>query len=184
MKIPIEAPQSDYYSSDDHSADSREESVFKLVEPSPSSNSHEKGGPPSSDQVTIALITDCPTVIIHVGKCYKALINSIAVISLVRYSTYQTIENNFKTAITVMPIQLNTADGSPLTALGMTGLQLRIADFKFLHIFIICDKLPKIEQLFGIHIQKKYSLSYAWDKEKNCYIQEAGKFLTYTVNCE
>ena len=29
-----------------------------------------------------------------------------------------------------------------------------------------------------------FSLSYAWDKEKNCYIQRDGKFLTYTRNCE
>ena len=27
-------------------------------------------------------------------------------------------------------------------------------------------------------------MSYAWDKEKNCYIQKVGKFLTYTRNCE
>ena len=28
-------------------------------------------------------------------------------------------------------------------------------------------------------IQKKFSLSYAWDKDKNCYIQWNGKFLVY-----
>ena len=28
------------------------------------------------------------------------------------------------------------------------------------------------------------SLSYAWDREKNCYIQEEGRFLTYTRNCD
>ena len=78
----------------------------------------------------------------------------------------------------------NTADGSPMTALGMTALQLRIADFKFTHNFIICDRLPDTEILFGIDIQKKISLSYVWDKEKNCYIQKGGRFLTYTRNCE
>ena len=31
---------------------------------------------------------------------------------------------------------------------------------------------------------KKFSISYAWDKEKNCFIQKEGKFLTYTRNCE
>ena len=36
----------------------------------------------------------------------------------------------------------------------------------------------------GIDIQKKFSLSYAWDKEKNCYIPKDGRFLTYTRNCE
>ena len=28
------------------------------------------------------------------------------------------------------------------------------------------------------------AISYAWNKEKNCYIQRDGKFLTYTQNCE
>ena len=63
-------------------------------------------------------------------------------------------------------------------------LQLRIADFKFSHYFIKCDGLPKMELLFGIDVQKKFSLSYAWDREKNCYIQKEGRFLTYTRNCE
>ena len=33
-------------------------------------------------------------------------------------------------------------------------------------------------------MQRKFSISYAWDKEKNWYIQKEGKFLTYTRNCE
>ena len=41
-----------------------------------------------------------------------------------------------------------------------------------------------MEIIFGIDIQKKFSISYAWDKEKNCYVQRDGKFLTYTKNCE
>ena len=79
---------------------------------------------------------------------------------------------------------LNTADGSPMTALGMTKLHLRIAEFKFTHTFIICDRLPDPEIIFGIDVQKKFSLSYACDKEKNCCIQKDGRFLTYTQNCE
>ena len=31
---------------------------------------------------------------------------------------------------------------------------------------------------------KKISLSYAWDKEKYCYIQKDGRFHTSTRNCE
>ena len=31
---------------------------------------------------------------------------------------------------------------------------------------------------------KKFSLSYAWDKENNCYMQKDGRFLTYTQNCK
>ena len=71
-----------------------------------------------------------------------------------------------------------------MSALGMTALHLRIAEFKFTHNFIICDQLPEMELIFGIDIQRKFSISYAWDKEKNCYIQNEGKFLTYTKNCE
>ena len=114
---------------------------------------------------------ECPTITVHVGKCYKALIDSGAAISLVRYSMYHNIDNTLKSAIQVTLIQLNTADGSPMTALGITTLQLRIADFKFSHNFIICNRLPETELLFGISVQKKFSRSYAWDREKNCYIQ-------------
>ena len=48
-----------------------------------------------------------------------------------------------------------------------------------MHNFIICDQLPETELIFGIDIQKKFSLSYAWDKDKNCYMQRKGKFLVY-----
>ena len=41
-----------------------------------------------------------------------------------------------------------------------------------------------MELIFGIDMQRKFSLSYAWDKERNCYIQKEGKFLVYTNNCE
>ena len=71
-----------------------------------------------------------------------------------------------------------------MSALGSTALHLWIAEFKFTHNFIICDQLPETELIFGIDIQKKFSLSYAWDKEKNCYIQRNGKFLVYTHTCD
>ena len=71
-----------------------------------------------------------------------------------------------------------------MSTLGMTALHLRIAEFKFTHNFIICNWLPDMELIFGIDIQKKFSISYALDKEKNCYIQKEEKFLTYTRNCE
>ena len=54
-------------------------------------------------------------------------------------------------------------DGSPMMALGIMRLQLRIADFKFSHNFIICDRLPKTEMLFCIGVQKKFAISYTWD---------------------
>ena len=71
-----------------------------------------------------------------------------------------------------------------MTALVSTALHLWIAEFKFTHNFIICNQLPETEHIFGINIQKKFSLSYAWDKEKNCYIQRNGKFLVYTHSCD
>ena len=136
------------------------------------------------ETITVACIMDCPTITIHAGKCYRALINSGADISLKHYSTYKNIVDSYKTPIQPTTAKLNTADGYCMTALGMTALHLRIAEFKFTHNFVICDRLPYTEIIFSIDIQKKFSLSYAWDKEKNCYIQQDGKFLTYTQNCE
>ena len=80
--------------------------------------------------------------------------------------------------------RIEYSNGLPMTALGIMALQLRIPNFKFTYNFIICDRLPDMEILFGIDIQKKISLSYAWHKEKNCCIQKDGRFLTYTWNCE
>ena len=71
-----------------------------------------------------------------------------------------------------------------MTALGMRALHLRIVEFKFTHNFEICARLPDTEIIFSIDIQKKFSLSYAWDKKKNCYMQRDDKFLTYRQNCE
>ena len=84
----------------------------------------------------------------------------------------------------MQPTTMNTADGSLIMALGRTALYLWIADFKFTHSFIICNRLPKTEIIFGIDVQKKFSLSYAWDKETICYVQKDGRFLTYTRNSE
>ena len=44
-----------------------------------------------------------------------------------------------------------------MTALGLTALHLKIADFKFLHNFIIYNRLPDIEIIFAIDVQKKFS---------------------------
>ena len=168
---------------------------FKLAEPSLSSVPHE-GGPDVEEAVTVAHILDCPTITVHTRKCYKALIDSVAAISLIRYSTYQRINNSFKMLIQpttaklntadslLMTAKLNTADSLLMTALGMTALHLRISDFKFTHNLVLCNRLPDTEIIFKIDIQKKFSISYAWDKDKNCYIQKEGKFLMYTRNYE
>ena len=132
----------------------------------------------------MTLIMDYPAITVHARKCYKVLIDSGAAISLIRYSSYLLIYNSSKTPIQPTTTKLNTADRSPMTALGMTALHLRIVDFKFIYNFIICDRLPDTEIIFGIDVQKKFSLSYAQDKEKNCYIQKDSRFLTYTRNCK
>ena len=110
------------------------------------------GGPNTEKAIAVACIMDCPTIMLHAGKCYKAFIDSGAAISLIQYSTYQHIDNNFKIPVQPTTAKLNTADGSPMTALGMMALHLRIADFKFTHNFIICDRLPDTEIIFGIDV--------------------------------
>ena len=107
---------------------------------------------------------------VHAGKYYKALIDIVAAISLIRYCTYQTIDSSFKTSVQATMTTLNTADGSPMRALGMMALQL--SRFQLFHTFDICDRLLDTDILFGIDIQKNILLLYAWDKEKNCYIQK------------
>ena len=146
----------------------------------PSPKTHSQRGLSSDDVITIAHISDCPTVTVHAGKCYQALIDSGATISLIRHSTYKQIEDCYKTPIQPTAAKLNTADGSPMTILGSTALHLCITDFKFTHNFIICNQLPDTELIFGIDIQKKFSLSYAWDKDQQCYIQQNGRFLAFT----
>ena len=145
---------------------------------------YEWGGLPKRKTITIAHITDCPTITVHAGKCYKALIDSGAAISLLRYSTYKKIEDCYKTPIQPTTAKLNTADGSPMSAIGTTALHLRITEFKFTHNFIICDQLPETELILGIDMQRKFSLSYVWDREGNYYKQKEGKFLVYTNNCD
>ena len=146
--------------------------------PSPKTRSWR--GLSSDNVITITHISDCPTVTVYTGKCYQALIDSGAAISLIRHSTYKQIEDCYKTPIQLTAAKLNTADGSPMTILGSTALHLCITDFKFTHNFIICNQLPDTELIFGIDIQKKFSLSYAWDKDQQCYIQWNGRFLAFT----
>ena len=72
--------------------------------------------------------------------------------------------------------KLNTADGSPMSAIGMTALHLRISEFKFTHNFIICDQLPEMELIFGIDIQNMLSTSYAWEKKKTVTFKKMENF--------
>ena len=106
---------------------------------------------------------------VHAGKCYKVLIDSGAAISLLQYATYQNIEDSFKTPIQPTTAKLNTADGSPMTALGMTALHLQIAEFKFIHNFVICDRLPDTEIIFGIDIVKIFCFICLGQREELLY---------------
>ena len=110
------------------------------------------------ETITVACIMDCPMITVHASKCYKTLIDSEATISLLQYFTYQNIEDSFKTPIQPATAKLSTEDGSPMTALGMTALHLQIAEFKCIHNFVICDRLLDTEIIFGIDIQKNFSL--------------------------
>ena len=85
---------------------------------------------------------------------------------VIKILNLQKIEDCYRTPIQPTTAKLNTADGLPMSALGMTALHLRIAEFKFTHNFMICNHLPEMELIFGIDIQRKFSISYAWDKEK------------------
>ena len=122
--------------------------------------------------------TDCPTTTVHAGKHYKELIDSGATISLLKYSTYNKIEDCYKTPIQPTTAKLITADGSPMSAIGTTALHLRITELKFTHNFIICDQLPETVLIVGIDMQRKFSLSYAWDKEGNCLHTKGRKILS------
>ena len=84
---------------------------------------------------------------VHTGKCFKDLIDLGAAISLIRYSTYQSIYSSLKTPIQATRTKLNIADGSLMAALEMMALHVRIKDFKLTDIFIICDRLPDTEIL-------------------------------------
>ena len=46
------------------------------------------------ETITVTCIMDCPTITAHAGNCYKALIDSGAAISLLRYSAYKNIEES------------------------------------------------------------------------------------------
>ena len=67
---------------------------------------------------------DCPTITVHAGKCYQALMDSSATILPLRYSTYKQIKDCYKTPIQPTAAKLNIADGSPMTTLESTALHL------------------------------------------------------------
>ena len=119
-------------------------------------------------------------VTIHAEKCFKALINSGATISVMHTSVYNMIEDHYKTSILPTAVNLRTAEGSPVSLMGKATLYLWIALFKFLHTFIICNRLLEADFLFCIDLQKQYALPFCWDSNRHFFIQREGFFLTYT----
>ena len=134
------------------------------------------GGGYSSSYYTIGFVSDCPTVTLHAGKRFKVLMDFEAALLLVCTSIYNMIEDQYKTKILSAIVQVKTVDGSAMSSLGKCTLHLCFANFKFSITFIICDKLPDTDILFGINIQKRYSLSYSWDVDKQLFIQRKGLF--------
>ena len=65
---------------------------------------------------------------------------------------------------------------------GKATFHLHSAGFTFSHTFIICGKLQETNFLFGINLQKRYSLSHCWDLDRQLSIYREGSFLTYTRN--
>ena len=78
---------------------------------------------PSEDIISIAHITDCPTVTVHAGKCYQALIDSGATISLIRHSTYKQIKDCYKTPVLNVNISLDMAN---LQTVNITALHFHV----------------------------------------------------------
>ena len=118
------------------------------------------------NQFTVGLFLDCPTVTVHAGKKSRAMIDSGATNLLMHMSLCDVIEDHYKTSILPEAIHLKTVDGSPMSSLGKATPHLQIAELKFMHTFINCEGLPETDFLFGIDLQKRYSLSYCWDSDR------------------
>ena len=146
----------------------------------PSPTVHSWRGLPKEDIISITHITDCPTVTVHEDKCYQALIDSDAAISLIRHSTYKQIEDCYKTPIQPMAAKLNTTDGSPMTTLGSTALHLHIADFKFMHNFIICNQLPDMQLISVLTYRRSSHYLMLGIRTNNAIYNKNGRFFTFT----
>ena len=62
-----------------------------------------------------------------------------------------------------------------MTALGMTTLHLRIAEFKFTHNFAICDRLPDTEIILGYIFRKKFHFHILGTKRRIVIFKEMEK---------
>ena len=70
-RVMIDDPQTDFYSSEDNSSNSEDDTgPFKLEKPSLSNAPHEHGGTSSEETITVACIMELPH---HQGTCWKTL---------------------------------------------------------------------------------------------------------------
>ena len=52
------------------------------------------------------------------------------------------------------------------------------------HTHSLCDKLPEADFIFGINLQKGYSLSYYWESDRQLFLLKKGSFLSHIRNSE
>ena len=71
---------------------------------------------------TIGLVSDSPTVTVHAGKRFKAVIDSGAAISLACTSVYNMIKYHYKTKILAAAVHLKTTDGSSMSSMSKANL--------------------------------------------------------------
>ena len=62
------------------------------------------------------------------------------------------IDDQYMTKMLTAAVHLKTAQGSVMSLLGKATLHLHITNLKIFHTFVICDKLPDTDILFGIDI--------------------------------
>ena len=99
--------------------------------------------------------------------------------SLIHLQAYKLMPDTLKTAIT-LPGELETlttADGSPMYIIGHATITLHLKN-------LIVVKSLMTDVILGIDFQRKYQISYDWDKEKWCYIRHNGQFLCYMKDME
>ena len=62
------------------------------------------------------------------------------------------IDNCYETCVLPATVNLWTADGSSMSYMGKATIHLWLVDLKFLYSFVIHDKLPEADFLFGIDL--------------------------------
>ena len=96
-------------------------------------------------------------------------------------NVYNMIEEHYKSSILPTAVNLQTTDGLPMSSMGKATLYLWIADFKFSHSSVICDRLPETD--FPFYQPTKMILFYCWDLDRHLFIPRSS-FLTYSRNRE